>query len=79
MGGPDGCASRRCLCGLALSTDNALPAGLPADGFSDGWSGRITGGVTRIGSGTLALGVEHGGLGADYKLWTASGRLNVPF
>jgi hypothetical protein len=32
-----------------------------------------------LGGGTLALGAEYGGLGADYKIWTASGRLNVPF
>jgi hypothetical protein len=59
-----------------FSSDNALPAGLPVVGLADGWSGRVTGGVTvaKRGGGTLSLGGEYGGLGADYKIWTANAR-----
>jgi hypothetical protein len=64
-----------------FSTDNALPAGTPLVGLSDGWSGRVTGGfaVQQRGGGTLSLGGEYGGLGANYKVWTASARALWPF
>ncbi|WP_068023251.1 autotransporter outer membrane beta-barrel domain-containing protein [Rhodoplanes sp. Z2-YC6860] len=59
-----------------FSSDNALPAGQPLVGVADGWSGRVTGGVAvaKRGGGTLSLGGEYGGLGADYKIWTANAR-----
>jgi len=30
-------------------------------------------------AGSLTLGGEHGGIGADYKIWTGNARLTVPF
>lgn len=59
-----------------FSSDNALPAGQPLVGAADGWSGRVTGGVAvaKRGGGTLSLGGEYGGLGADYKIWTTNAR-----
>jgi hypothetical protein len=63
------------------STSSAIPAGTPLVGFSDGWSGRVTGGVNvaRAAGGTFSLGGECGGLGAAYRVWTASGRVEWPF
>jgi hypothetical protein len=29
--------------------------------------------------GSLSLGGEYGGIGADYKVWTGKTRLTVPF
>ena len=62
-------------------TDDAAPSAQPVGGIADGWSGRVTGGVSvaKAGGGTLALGGEYGGLGANYKIWTANGRLFWPF
>jgi hypothetical protein len=62
-------------------TSTALPGGAPLVGFGDGWSGRVAGGVAvaRAAGGTLSLGGEYGGLGAAYKIWTASGRVEWPF
>lgn len=64
-----------------FSTDNALPAGQPLVGIADGWSGRVTGGVAvaKRGGGTLSLGGEYSGLGANYKMWTANARVLWPF
>ncbi|OJU18129.1 MAG: hypothetical protein BGN84_11780 [Afipia sp. 62-7] len=64
-----------------FSTDNALPVGVPFVGISDGWSGRVTGGVNiaTAGGGSLALGGEYGGIGSNYGVWTASARAHWPF
>lgn len=64
-----------------FATDNALPVGVPFVGISDGWSGRVTGGVNiaTVGGGSLALGGEYGGIGANYGIWTANARANWPF
>jgi len=64
-----------------FGSDNALPVAVPIVGIANGWSGRVTGGLTWTWSGgaTLALGSEYGGLGAHYKLWTANARLLWPF
>ena len=62
------------------SSSGAIPAGSPLVGFSNGWSGRVTSGVTaRAAGATVSLGGEYGGLGAAYKVWTASGRVEWPF
>ena len=57
------------------------PAGQPLVGIGDGWSGRVTGGVTftQKDGASVALGGEYGGFGANYKIWTASGRVFWPF
>lgn len=64
-----------------FATDNALPVGVPFVGISDGWSGRVTGGVNvaTAGGGSLALGGEYGGIGANYGVWTANARANWRF
>ena len=64
-----------------FATDNALPVGVPFVGISDGWSGRVTGGVNiaMAGGGSLALGGEYGGIGANFGVWTANARANWPF
>jgi hypothetical protein len=64
-----------------FSSDNALPAAAPFTGIGDGWSARVTGGLNMrvFTTGSLALGGEYGGIGADYKLWTGNVRLTMPF
>ncbi len=64
-----------------FSTSNALPVGIPYVGVVNGWSERVTTGVTitrgRNGP-SLSLGAELGGIGAGYDLWSANARLNWP-
>jgi hypothetical protein len=57
------------------------PAGEPIVGIGNGWSARATGGLayTTVAGASLSLGGEYGGLGADYKVWTASARGSLPF
>jgi hypothetical protein len=45
-------------------------------GISQGWSGRVTGGVAiaKSKNGSLTLGGEYGGIGANYKIWTGQAR-----
>ncbi|CAN5129161.1 hypothetical protein BH10PSE10_BH10PSE10_13850 [soil metagenome] len=64
-----------------FASDNTLPAAVPFAGIGDGLSARVTGGFnTRVfAAGSLTLGGEYGGIGADYKLWTGNARLMVPF
>ncbi|WP_152647859.1 IPT/TIG domain-containing protein, partial [Rhodopseudomonas palustris] len=47
----------------------------------DGWSARATGGVAaRFGNGAqLAAGLERGGIGGNFALWTYRVRASVPF
>ncbi len=60
---------------------NTTSSGDAIIGLSNGWSARVVGGVSlaRIGGGTLALGGEYGGLGANYKIWTGNARVNWAF
>jgi hypothetical protein len=62
-------------------TDDATPAGQPVVGMNAGWSGRVTGGVSvmKAGGGMVVVGGEYGGLGANFKMWTANGRVAWPF
>jgi hypothetical protein len=64
-----------------FSTDNALPSGEPVVGIGNGWSARLTTGISwACASGpVLSLGSEYGGLGATYKIWSANGRILWPF
>lgn len=64
-----------------FASDNTLPAAVPFAGIGDGLSARVTAGFnTRVfTTGSLSLGGEYGGIGADYKLWTGKARLAVPF
>ena len=62
-------------------TDDATPAGQPVVGMNAGWSGRVTGGISvmKAGGGMVVVGGEYGGLGANFKMWTANGRVVWPF
>jgi hypothetical protein len=64
-----------------FASDTAQLAAVPFTGIGDGWSARVTGGVNmrvfKVGS--LSLGGEYSGIGADYKVWTGKARLAVPF
>jgi hypothetical protein len=64
-----------------FSSDNALAGGQPIVGIGDGWSGRVTSGVTFTGRTGLsvALGGECGGIGASYKVWTGNARATLQF
>ncbi len=64
-----------------FSTDNALPVAPAVVGIMDGLSGRLTAGATfsNARGATLALGGELGGLGAEYKVWTANATVRWPF
>jgi hypothetical protein len=64
-----------------FSTDNALPVGTPVANIKDGWSGRVTSGVSAAAArGTMiSLGGELGGLGTSYKIWSGNVRGSVPF
>jgi hypothetical protein len=64
-----------------FSSDNALPVGQPLVGIKNGWSGRVTTGITTTMSSGLAVSVggELGGLGAGYEVWSANARVNWPF
>lgn len=65
-----------------FSTTSALPVGIPDVGVVNGWSERVTTGVTitkdRNGP-SLSLEGELGGLGAGYDIWSANVRANWPF
>jgi len=64
-----------------FSSDDALPVDVPNVGLSNGWSGRVTSGVSMVapGGGSLSLGGEYGGIGAGYGVWTANARFAMPF
>jgi hypothetical protein len=46
-----------------------------------GWSARMVAGVgSRFESGgTVSVGGEYGGIGADYQTWTVKAKAQVPF
>jgi hypothetical protein len=64
-----------------FSTDNALPVGVPYVGIQDGWSERVTAGVTlkHASGATVSVGGELGGLGAGYDIWSANARVDWRF
>jgi hypothetical protein len=64
-----------------FSTDNALPVAFQNAGIKDGWSERVTAGLTlnRANGATVAVGGEVGGLGAGYQIWSANARVNWRF
>lgn len=64
-----------------FSSDNAVPTATPVANISNGWSGRVTAGIsTQVRNGVLVvLGSELGGLGTDYKIWSGNVRAVVPF
>jgi hypothetical protein len=65
-----------------FSTDNALPVGVPIMSITNGWSARLTSGITfssALGA-TLGIDGELGGLGSGaYTLWSAKARASVRF
>lgn len=64
-----------------FSSDNALPTATQVANIGDGWSGRVTAGLSATASGGTMLLVngEYGGLGANYKIWAGSARFVWPF
>jgi hypothetical protein len=46
-----------------------------------GWSARVTSGVsmTFTGGARVSVDAELGGIGSDFKFWTARGRFALPF
>ncbi len=64
-----------------FSTNTGLPVGVPFVGIEDGWSGRVTAGVSMnfANGATATFGGELGGLGSDYYIWSANARLNWRF
>jgi Autotransporter beta-domain len=64
-----------------FSSDDVSPVNGAQFGVQDGWSARVTGGVSvRYSSGlALSLDGEVGGLSADETTWTVGGRGSVPF
>ena len=64
-----------------FASDSALPVNAANTGIKDGWSARVTGGVTTTTAAGLALslGGELGGLGAGYEIWSVKGRAALPF
>ena len=64
------------------STSNSTVLTGPAVALvGDGWSGRVTAGLSAwpMANVMLSLGGDYGGLGADYKIWTGSFRAAVLF
>ncbi len=64
-----------------FSSENALPTGSPVANIKDGWSARVTSGLSATASrgATIALGGELGGLGSTYKIWSGNVTAAVPF
>lgn len=64
-----------------FASDNALPTATPVANIGDGWSGRVTAGMsaTALHGAVISVGGELGGLGADYKIWSGNIRGTVPF
>ncbi len=64
-----------------FSSDNALPTGSPVANIGNGWSGRVTSGLSATAPRgvNVSLGGELGGLGATYKIWSGNVRAVVPF
>ncbi len=64
-----------------FASNDAQPAAVPFAGIGEGWSARVTGGFNMrvFTTGSLSVGGEYGGIGADYKLWTGTARLTLPF
>lgn len=54
---------------------------VPLAGTGHDWSARVTGGLNMrvLGTGSLALGAEYGGIGSNSRAWTGNARLSVPF
>ncbi len=64
-----------------FTTDDDAPTAQPVVIIENGWSGRATAGISiaKAAGWVVAFGGEYGGLGANYKVWTANGRVFWPF
>ena len=64
-----------------FQSNNAIPTGTPVANIGDGWSGRVTAGLSATAAGgcMVSLDGEYGGLGASYKIWTSNVRATLPF
>ncbi len=56
---------------------NTTSSGNAVIGISNGWSARVTGGLSMKTAfdATLTLGGEYGGIGADYKIWSGEAKV----
>ncbi|WP_249780151.1 autotransporter outer membrane beta-barrel domain-containing protein [Bradyrhizobium sp. dw_411] len=63
-----------------FTSNSAAIAGSAAAGFGDSWSARASAGVSIpvAKGGTLSVGGDYGGIGADFKTWSATARANIP-
>jgi ubiquitin len=63
-----------------FSSDSAIATGTPVAFIEDGWSGRVTAGLSATAKNgfTVSLGGEYGGLGANFKVWTGNVRVSMP-
>ena len=64
-----------------FSSDNAIATGTPVAFIKNGWSGRVTSGVSATAARGIivSLGGEYGGLGANYKIWSGNVTAILPF
>lgn len=64
-----------------FASDSAIQTGTQVAYIKDGWSGRVTAGLSAAAKNgcTISLGGEYGGLGANFKVWTGDLRVIVPF
>jgi hypothetical protein len=62
-------------------SDNALPVGGFVAAIHSGWAARLTAGIGVNGPNGISVtsGGELGGLGSDYKVWSALVRAHIPF
>jgi outer membrane autotransporter protein len=59
---------------FSSTSNSTLPVGPPIALVGDGWSGRVTAGLSAwpLPNLMLTLGGDYGGLGANYKIWTGN-------
>ncbi len=70
-----------------FTEDNAAAivasGGVPLASFPllDGWSARVVAGIGArfANGGTIGVGGEYGGIGANYQTWTVKAKGQVPF
>lgn len=64
-----------------FSSDSAIATGTQVAFIKNGWSGRVTTGLSAVANDgrSVSLGGEYGGLGANFKVWTGNLRVTVPF
>jgi len=66
---------------LWFSSDNTIATGTQVAFIKNGWSGRVTTGLSAAAKNGCAVsrGGEYDGLGANFKVWTGNVRVSMPF